>query len=252
MKKIILILCVFLLFGCVACTDAAVHYALTDEHTVSREYAVQLGSLELEARTYADSIMDYWSSNGMDTDIEFLGHSLLIVGDSARLFETRERAVKDFSDLLGEPGSLLRNVVFEYTPSFEHDDFSLSASITIDDVIRQNEIQDIPEQDLDELLASAQNGTYTFSVSLPGEVVSTNADTVEGQKCTWNLEYGSTALIELNTQIVNTENILIYEQLQQAQKQSDMFVKIAICAAGALALAIILFFVIRRVRMRER
>jgi hypothetical protein len=250
MRKIILVLCVLLVLVCAACADADVHYGLSETNVVTREYSVQLSSIELEARTYADSIKDFWSSKGMDADVELLDNSLLIIGDSATLSETRQSAVKGFSDLLTADDSLLRDVIFEYTPSFEHDDFSLHASITIDDVIRQNEIRDIPEQDLDELLISAQNGTYTFSVSLPGKVVSTNADVTLGQKYTWNLEYGSTTLIDLQTQIVNTENILYYEKLQQAQRQSDMFVKIAIASAVALALALILFFVIRRAKMR--
>lgn len=250
MKKIILVLCVLLVLVCAACADADVHYGLSEESVVTREYAVQIGSIELEARAYADSIKDYWRSKGMDANVELLDNSLLIVGDSANASQTLESAVMGFYELITADDSILRDVIFEYTPGFEHDDFSLHASITIDDVIRQNEIQDIPEQDKVELMSSAQNGAYTFSVSLPGNVVSTNADVTLGQKHTWNLEYGGTTLIELQTTLVNTENILYYEQLQQTQRQSDMFVKIAITAAGALALAIILFFVIRRIKMR--
>ena len=251
MRKIILGFSVFIVLICASCADAQVYYGLSDNNAVSQRYTVYIDNMELPARTYADSIKSFWESKGIDTQIELQDEGVLIVGKSAVIYEDRAIATERLSQLLTADDSLLTNVVFEYTPSYESDTFYLSASITIDDVIRQNEIQDIPDQDLDELLMSAQNGTYTFSVSLPGEIESTNADEIDGQKCTWNLVYGDTTQINLRAIIVNTENILAYEQLQKTQSQSDMFVRIGIAAAGAFALALVLIFIIRRVRNRR-
>ncbi len=250
-KRIALLICILLFFFCAACANANVHYGLSDNNYILREYDVELKSVELEARTYADSIADYWRNDGLTANINRLDASLLISGESQILFKDRESAVKDFSDLLGGEDSLLRNVVFEYHPSYELDEFSLSASIMVDDVIRQNEVQDIPSQDLDELLSNAQNGEYTFSVSLPGEIVSTNADVILGQKYTWNVVYGKETQIELKTQIVNATNIAVYEQLQQEKQQGDMIFKIAVIAAGSIILTLILIFVILKVRSRS-
>jgi hypothetical protein len=251
MRKNLLGLSVLIILLFASCADADVYYGLNDTHTITQQYAVHIDNMELTARSYADSIKSFWENKGLSADIELLDESLLIIGDSANIYDSRETAVNSFSDLLTADDSLLTNVVFEYTPSYEVDAFYLRAFITIDDVIRQNEIQDIPDQDLEELLKSAQNGTYTFCISLPGEVEFTNADEIDGQKCTWNLVYGDTVLIELQTKIFNTENILAYEQLTRTQSQSDMFVRIGIAAAGALVLALVLIFVIRRVRNKR-
>ena len=251
MKKIILSFSVLVVLICASCADADVYYGLSDEHIVSQQFSVRIDNIELPARTFADSIKNFWDSKGLSAQIELQDESMLIVGESVKIYENRANAAQKLSELLTAEDSLLTNVVFEYTPSYEIDQFYLSASITIDDVIRQNVIQDIPDQELNELLQSAQNGTYTFSVSLPGEVEYTNADEIDGQKCTWNLVYGDTALIELQTKIVNTENILAYELLTRTQSQSDMYVRIGIAAAGTLVLALVLIFVIRRVRNRR-
>ena len=250
MKKLLLILILITVLVCASCADADVHYIFADNHIIEQEYSISIDSIDLEARTYADAIKGYWSDNDFDADVQIVGERVVVSGDSAQVYENRQSAATAYSKLLTSEDSMLSNVVFKYVPSYELDTFSLSATLSLVDIIRQNEIQDIPAQDLDALLSSAHDGEYTFSVSLPGEIVSTNADVVDGQKCTWNLQYGSETTIELEAKCVNEENISAYAQLKKEIDQSTKLFRISIAAASVLALALLLFFVIRRIKNR--
>ena len=45
----------------------------------------------------------------------------------------------------------LQDASFAYTPSFDYDKYSLNATVSLDDVIRQNEVQNIPKGEIDAL-----------------------------------------------------------------------------------------------------
>ena len=99
----------------------------------------------------------------------------------------------------------------------------------------------------------ANESEFSISITLPGEAVNTNADSVENSDDvttnTWNLKYGDQKDIALNSIIVNKENVEYHENLTASTTRLKLI--LILCGAGAvfvLIVFLIVFFVLRRRR----
>ena len=248
MKKTLLIFLTAFVFILGACADAAVGYSLGESGEVSQDYSLVIKSVELDARNYADSLEQYWQEGGFDTDTSIDAQSITVTGSKAVIAQDRKAAAEAFSSAVSAQGSVFSSVEFDYSPSFEEDLYSFNALVSLEDVIRQSEVQDIPQSELDALLTQAQQGTYTLSLSMPGEIVQTNADSVEGSVCIWNIEYGSQKQVLLDTRLENSANISEYGDVTQKLGTYGMIFRIAVAAAGAVVLAVIIILIVRAVK----
>lgn len=228
-----------------ACANADISYQLTNDNAVDIRYTLTLPG-EKAAADYADTICAYWQSMGFEASCTQSGETNTLNGRKSTGYDTKEQAVQAFSALLTDKDSLFYNVSFIYTPSFEEDFYSLSALISLKDVIRQNEAQNIPSAEIDKLENSANEGTYTLSIALPGEVVSSNADDQQGQVCSWSLKYGEITQIAIQTKSTNTENIAYYAQLSGDYVRDSLWFTVCCIAAGAAVLAVIICALLRR------
>jgi len=251
MKKAFLLLSIIVLLLLAACTNADVYYSLGDGE-FGAEYSLEIASSDLAARTYSDQINEYWQQLGFDSQADINGDTITITGTRHDTFDDMSYAADSFYAFLTSDESLFSEVTFDYTPSFEYDEFCFEATISLEDVIRQYELQDIPENDISSLLESADEGKYTLSLSLPGDVVETNADETSGQVCTWNLTYGQVRQIVLETSMENTEEIESYNELKEKQQTTGMLLKILIVVAGFLLLLMAVLLIVRSVRKRSR
>ena len=176
MKKTIFLMSVLFLLLFSACADASVAYNLNDNNEANLEYTLVIKSIELDARNYADSISEYWQTQGFDANAELGTDNITVSGRKAISSESRQAAANAFGQMLSDQSSVFSDVEFSYYPAFEDDIYSLSAKVSLVDIIRQNEVQDIPSGELEALITQAKNGMYTLSICLPGEISDTNAD----------------------------------------------------------------------------
>ena len=248
MKKtfFIILLAITLLFC--ACADASVSYSLSADDKVDIEYKLVINSVELDARNYARSVDEYWRSQRFNTDTSLSDESVTVSGQKAVLLKDRQSAADAFAQVVTGQQSVFSSVDFNYSPSFEEDIYSFSATVSLEDVIRQSELQDIPEDELEKLLSQAKSGEYLLSIRLPGEVIETNADTNSDGVCSWKLEYGKATQISLETRLDNAANIDEYSDITDKLNRTGMLFRLMIAAAGSIILAIIILIVFRAVK----
>lgn len=252
MKKTALILfSLITLILLTACVDAEVSYSLDENFDTSTQMTVVLKQNDLKSRSYTDDILGYWNELGFDANSDEESDRITLNTQNQQNYKDMPSAAGEFAKLLTLPGSIFSDAHFEYVPSFERDEFKLSASVDLQDVIRQNELQDIPQNDIDELLAQAKEGSYKLSVSLPGQVMHTNADEQDSNVCTWNLEYGKKTQVSLETRLTNRAAIDEYNELKQQRSSNSMLFRTAVTAAGFLLLLIIVFALVRAARNRR-
>lgn len=249
MKKwLLLLLIVGLVLLMTACGIAQVTYRLDDDFSVGIDYRVALDSDEEDASQYTNAIIQYWNEMGFATSFDDADGLLTIVGTKKSSFDTPKAAADAFSEILKDENSIFQDVSFTYIPSFEYDRYNLSASVSLQDIIRQSDVQNIPQGEIDTLEGDAANGTYTLCLVLPGEVVSTNAESQQDDLCTWTLRYDEVTSISLETQKTNSENIAQYEALQEQQRQDEQM--LLICGGG-LAVIVFALIVVTVVRNRK-
>ncbi len=249
-KTFFIILLVIILLFC-ACADASVSYSIGSDDKVDIEYKLVINSVELDARNYADSVDEYWRSQRFNTDVSLDEESVTVSGQKAVLLKDRQSAAEAFAKAVTDQQSIFNSVDFNYAPSFQEDKYSFNAVVSLEDIIRQSELQDIPENELNNLLSQAQNGEYILTLCLPGEVTETNADTNNDGICSWKLEYGEEAQISLNTRLDNTENIDEYADVSDRLNRTGMLLRLMIVAAGSIVLAIIVIIVFKAVKRSQ-
>lgn len=252
MKKTALILfSLITLLLLTACVDAKISYNLDENFGTRTQMTVVIKQNDLQSRNYADDILEYWNELGFKANSGEASDKITLDAEIQQNYKDMPTAAGEFAKSLTSPSSVFSDAYFEYIPSFEHDEFKLSASVDLQDVIRQHKLQDIPQNDIDELVAQAKEGSYKLSVSLPGQITHTNADEQEGSLCTWNLEYGKKSSIILETKLTNSAAIDEYNELKQQKSSNSMLLRTAVAAAGFLLLLIIVFAVVRAVRNRR-
>ena len=139
-----------------------------------------------------------------------------------------------------------RTQSWSITPSYEYDHYNLTASVSLQDIIRQSDVQNIPEGEIETLEESAGDGTYTLCIALPGEIVSTNAESQEDGVCKWTLAYGEVTQISLETNKANSENMEQYAALQEQQRRDNQL--LLICGGSIIVIlaALIIVTIVRK------
>ncbi len=248
MKKTLFIILLSVILLLCACADVSVSYSLGDSDETDIEYTLDIKSIELDARNFADSVSDYWNSLGFDTDISIESESVTVSGHKAVLYDDRQAAADSFSKALCGQESVFTSVDFSYSPSFEEDLYSFNAVASLEDIIRQSELQDIPQSELEALFTMANQGEYTLSVSLPGEITETNADLVDGGVCTWKLDYGSQKQVSLSTRLDNTANLDEYADVTEKLSSAGMLFRLMIASASLIVFVVIVLLIVRGVK----
>ena len=251
MKKLALIILILMVFVLTACVNADVFYGLSEDNTVNQQYSLTIESTKVEARNYAEQIKKYWDSLGIDAKTKRGVENVSVNGSKSTVFEQKRTAAAAFADVITANESMLSDVVFEYTPSFEKDSYSLNGTVSLEDILRQSELQDIPENDIEELTGSAEQGEYTLSIKLPGQIEQTNADETKSGTCTWNLHYEQEKNILLTTTLNNVSDINEYEQIGEKFNAQSMLLRLLIAAGGFILLLIIVLIIVRAVRKRR-
>ncbi len=247
MKKWFSLLIILPILLMSACGVAKISYRLTSDHMINTDYVIELESDNTDGAQYTNAIMQYWNDMGFTPALTQTDGKMSITGKKSESYDSSAAAADAFSALLTDESSLFENVSFSYEPTYEYDNYSLKATVSLKDIIRQNEPQSIPEGDIDQLNSDAADGTYTLSLTLPGEVVSTNADDTKDGVCTWNLAYGDVTEISLETSKLNQENIDEYAALTAQQHRDNML----LLAGGAVAIILIVALIIANI-LRNR
>ncbi|MDD5018490.1 MAG: hypothetical protein PHO15_10355 [Eubacteriales bacterium] len=248
MKKLRIILIIPIILILSSCANVDVSYQLTGDNVIDIAYTLVLSPSGEGISGYTEAIESYWYNMGFTTDVSADDGVYTLNGQKQIICNTKQQAAEAFSTLLTDADSLFYNVSFIYTSAFEQDEYSLEASVSLENVIRQSEVQNIPGDELTKLQNNADSGEYTLAIALPGEVVSTNADSQNGQVCTWSLEYGEVTQIAIKTRKANTENIAHYAELADTYQRDGLLITVCCAAGGMLLLAIILTLLIRRIR----
>jgi hypothetical protein len=250
MKKTSLIFIFTLLLTILsACASADLSYTLSDDNKVNIHYQLAFEEPELDMSAYLDDIGSYWADQGMSIYADKEANTL--TGEKSQTFDSAKEAADAFSSIFALQDSIFSNVDFSYTPSFSLDTYSLSADVSLADIIRQSESQSMPADQITALENSAKQGEYTISVTLPGDVIETNADSREGSACTWNLNYGETRTLTLETQKKNTENIQRYNDLESMAKRNSALLIICAVIAGLCILTIVVSVIVRRIKRKR-
>lgn len=249
MKKWLVLLLLALTLVLSACANTSVSYQLTADNQVNVDYRMEITPGEEDFSSYTSKITTYWESMGFTANSAEADGITTLTGTKSIPCKDMKEAVQTFSDIFAEEESLFYDVDFIYTPSYFQDDFSLKATVSLEDLLRQNENGELPPAAAQSLLDKAGECEYKLSIALPGEVVSTNADAQDGNVCTWNLQYGKATPIELSTSNVFSENVAYYGMLQNALSRDNLLVVICGVVAG---LALIATAVILVLRARKR
>lgn len=247
MKKLFVILLLPIIIILSSCISVDIAYQVTQNNQINIDYTVTLCSTEKDISEYANEISAYWTDTGFITTVNKFKDDYTIIGQKNIDFGTKQQVASAFSALLTADNSIFYNVVFEYIPSYTEDTYSLSANISLKDIIRQSEEQNIPATEVKEMQTNAQNGKYTISIALPGNVVSTNADQQENLNYIWHLMYGEEKQISIQTKQINQGNITYYQSLQDTDVQDTKLLCVCCIAIGILFVAITISLVIRRV-----
>jgi len=248
MKKSLALLMILPILLLSACGIAQVSYRLDDDSTVSIEYLIEITSDNTDAAQYTNAIMQYWTEMGFTPALGQQGDTLTLTGTKAESYDSSAEAADAFSALLTAEDSLFQDAKFTYTPSYDYDNYSLEATVSLQDIIRQNEAQSIPADEIDQLEGDAADGTYMLCIALPGEIVTTNADSTQDGVCTWTLAYDEITEISVETSRLNQENIDQYATLQEQQQRDDMLLWICCAAGGVLIVALIIVTILRNRR----
>lgn len=243
--RAIILFIIILLMLLSACADASVSYILSDDNSVNIDYSLTLTPSGKDVSTYISLIKQYWNDNGFTTDKSEKDGVYIVKGSKSTSLNSRSEAAAEFSSAFTDKDSLFYNVSFIYTPSYFEDNYKLTASISLLDIIRKNEGNRIPEAEVKSFLKSAEDGTYKLSIALPGEVQQTNADEQNGQVCTWLLKYGDERDINITTKKTFDDNISQYASLNET-KRTDNQLFLICCAAAAVSLAVIIIVIITR------
>jgi hypothetical protein len=245
MKKWLLLLIMLPVLLLSACAVAQVSYRLADDYTVNIDYLIELDPGNTDAGQYTSAIMQYWTDMGFTQKFGQQDGALTLTGTKKDMYDSSAAAADAFSGLLTDEDSLFQDATFTYTPSYEYDQYSLTATVSLQDIIRQSEAQSIPEGEIEELEGEAEDGTYTLSIALPGEIVSTNAQNTEGGVCSWTLAYGEVTRISLETSRLNQENVDQYADLQAQQQRDNALLWICAAAGATIIIALIIVTILR-------
>lgn len=246
MKKLLLIVLMLNLLLLCACANVSLDYTLTEDHQVRVDYDLSFDETEEDTSKYIEEIGAYWAKLGFE--LTKSSDEDALHGQMAIMLESSKAAAEQFASLITADETVFYDVSFSYTPSFETDEYSFLASVSLDDVIRQSKAQGISAGQVSEVLSGAANGRYSISVALPGEVVLTNADSIDNGICTWIIPFGESKQLQLQTKRINTENLDLYAALQDRAAANQTWLIASVAAAALLSLAAVLSVIIRRVR----
>ncbi len=247
MKKTCLILIFTLLFFILsACAFADLSYTLSEDNTMAINYRLAFENPNQDVSSYLSHIGAFWAQQGMAIYAD--NETATLTGEKTQSFESAKEAAVAFADVFTSQSTIFSDVSFLYTPTFSMDTYNLSANVSLIDVIRQDESQIMPADQVAALENSAGQGTYTVSITLPGEVTATNADSRDGRTCTWQLNYGENKTLTLETQKENTANIQKFNDLEStANRNATLLVICGIIALGCIVI-IASSVIIRRIK----
>lgn len=248
-KKCLIFMMALLLIVLSACASVDLSYSLSADNTMAIDYQLAFKEPQQDVSPVLSEIGSYWADQGMaiyaDNDKKTL------TGEKTLSFDSAKEAAEAFADVFTSQDSIFSDVTFAYSPSFSLDTYSLSATVSLADVIRQSDTQILPADQVTALENSARQGTYTVSMTLPGEVTATNADSRDVNKCTWNLNYGDTRTLTLETQKENTEAIRRYNDLENKAERNATLLVICGIAAGLCIVIIIISMIVHKIRRKR-
>lgn len=248
MKKWLAMLFIIPILFLSACAVAQVTYRLGDDFSVNTDYMIELKPGDADALQYTNAITQYWSDMGFSAKFQESDGSFTLTGTKSDTYDSPEAAAQAFLALVTAEQSLFQNAKFTYAPSYEADQYSLTATVSLKDIIRQSEVQNIPDGEIDALESDAMDGSYKLRIALPGEVVSTNAESQSDGFCVWNLTYGEVTEITIETRKPNQENTEYYSALQEQQRRDE---RLLLICAGVIVAIIIALVVVTVIRQRK-
>ncbi len=250
MKRVCLFLImVILLFVLSGCISADLSYTLADDHTMSIDYRLSFENPNQDVSLYLSEIGSYWADQGMSVYADNETSSL--TGERTQAFDSAKAAADAFAGVFTSQDTIFSDATFSFNPSFSADTYSLTAKVSLIDIIRQSEVQGIPADQIAALDNSAKQGAYTISVTLPGNVTETNADQRDGNTCIWNLTYGETKALILKSQVENTARVQRYHTLENMVQHNGALIFISFAAAGLCIVIIIVSVLIRRIKRKR-
>lgn len=257
MKKLLLLIALLLAAAIfVGCTKVSMEYSLNLDNTLEVNYTLEIDKTveEFEDASYYDlknAITAQLELQGLEVAVNENTSLLVISGTLEKQHDTRQEAYESLAAILKSEYSPFVKTGFEYSSSFFEDEYNFEAKIMLVDIIRRSEPQVIPTDMQEVLTKYANESEFSISISLPGEAVDTNADSVESRNDvttnTWDLKYGDEKELVLNSIIINQDNVEYHENLTKSTNQIWRIV--LYCGGGAVLVLIvflIIFFVLRR------
>lgn len=250
MKIRLLLLLIILVLSLSACANVDISYRLSDDNSLNIEYSLSLAPQGNDISANISLIKAYWADMGFSIDDSENNGVFSLNGNKAISCDSQDSAARELSSILTDKESLFSDVMFIYTPSYFEDDYDLSAKISLKDIVRKSKESNIPSAEIESFLKEAQSGKYTLSITLPGEVLETNADAQNGQTCTWLLKFGETRDLQLKTKRVFDENVTHYTSLNETKSKDNLFFIIS-CASAGLLLILIITTSVRKARAKK-
>lgn len=255
LKKVVLIITLLLICMIfVGCTIVTMEYKLDIDNNLQIKYDVVFDKTTEEFKDFnyynlKNDITNHWEKQGFTVEVEENDSELIFVGTLEKQHSTRQEAYESLNSILKGEYSPFTAAGFEYASSYFEDEYNLITEISLKDLLRRSDYQVIPSDVQETLTKYANESEFTLLISLPGEVVETNADSQNyGNSVStniWNLKYGDEKELKLKTIIVNEENVNYHKNLTDSTNQNKI---IFLCCAGGAVLVLIVFLIIFFVR----
>lgn len=249
MKKIfylLLMLLIAVLFS--ACATVSLNFYLDEDNSIDVLYTVGLTDCA-QPEPYLNQLSGYWNQLGFETQVD--AQNISAQARKQFKYETSLEAAQAFAKIVTSDDILLYDVELKYNPAFEYDNYSFSACVSLKDIVRQNQAQDVPSGTISEMRDNISQGSYSISVRLPGEVLYSNAANTENNTCTWVLNYGSATQLSMQTQKINTQNIEHRSALQNKLKSNNTALFWCIVAGAIFLAGALSTLIIRRIRIKR-
>ena len=260
MKKIVLFLLILLLILLLcACGKLKAEYMIDNSNDVSIAYSIEVNQPEFQKNSaefigYVDDLKSYWIGMGLAVDTSMQGDIYTVTGKRVYHTDSREEAYLKLKELLTGKNSPFESLDIQFSGAYIDNEYKLSGFINLDDIIRRDENEQIPEDQREKMISAAKECSYILHITLPGDVTESNGQETpcaQGLSCrVFDLPYGETSAVQISTHYTDQANKAHYDSLR-SQEQAFTYLLYGGAALGVVAVMLAIVITVRRRRTKK-
>ena len=247
LKFIVITVILLMLIALGGCTEININASINEDNEVNYSYEVIITKIEREdinyqeAKAYLSKMMKYWQDKeGFKTSLTTDNAQLHMTAWLKEDCDTREEAFQVLYEYMTNSVSPFINVDYNYSQNFYYEDYSLNASINLEDIADEDIYTVYPSivgDDVDEFFSNLK---CTVNISLPHND-SEVSDDITQKVDIFGVPIAGEKHISVSGVINNNENVRYENNLMLTKARQK---KTLIILSGAAAVFIALLIVI--------